>query len=81
MPIFDQFQTNQAIENAKLSQTQRNLDLARLEQNISQNVRAAYLQLAAAEKGLDITERALKSAKTSFRRNARALQCWRRTAS
>lgn len=66
MPIFDQFQTHQAIETAKLQHTQRNLDLQRLEQQIGQGVRSAYLQLAAAEKGLDITERALKSAETSF---------------
>ena len=66
MPIFDQFQTHRAIENAKLQQTQRNLDLQRLEQQIGQGVRSAYLQLSAAEKGLDITDRALTSAETSF---------------
>lgn len=66
MPIFDQFQTHSAIENAKLQHTQRSLDLLRLEQQISQNVRSAYLQLTAAEKGLEITQRALRSAQTSF---------------
>jgi outer membrane protein len=66
LPIFDQFQTNQNIQNAKLTHTQRTLDVERLEQQIAQNVRSAYLQLSAAEKGLDITSRALKSARTSF---------------
>ena len=40
--------------------------MERLEQQIGQGVRSAYLQLAAAEKGLDISDRALKSARTSF---------------
>lgn len=66
MPLFDQFNTNLNIENAKLSQTQRQLDLQRLKQQIEQSVRNAYLTLGAAEKGLDVTERAMKSATTSM---------------
>ena len=66
VPIFDQFQTNRNIQNAKLAHTQRTIEVERLEQQIGQGVRSAYLQLAAAEKGLDISDRALKSARTSF---------------
>lgn len=66
VPIFDQFQTNLNIENAKFSRIQADLNTRRLRQQIEQNVRRAYLQLAAAEKGLQISNRALVSAKTSF---------------
>lgn len=66
IPIFDQFNTNRNIEQAKLQQTQSNIDYQRLEQSIQQNVRRAYLQLAAADKGLEIAGRALTPARTSF---------------
>lgn len=66
VPIFDQFATNRNIEQAKLQRTQTDIDLQRIEQSIQQNVRRAYLQLNAAEKGLDIANRALKPARTSF---------------
>ncbi len=66
VPLFDQFNTNLNIENAKYNHMRSQLDIDRLVQQISQNVRRAYLQLQASEKGLDITERALKSAVTNF---------------
>lgn len=66
IPLFDQFQTNLNIENATLTKTQRQIDLERIEQGITQSIRNAYLQLGAAEKGLDITERALKAALLSY---------------
>ncbi len=66
VPIFDRFQTNRRIENARLTQQQVSIDYDRLEQTIQQNVRRAYLQLAAAEKGLEIADRAMRPAQTSF---------------
>jgi len=66
IPVFDQFNTNLNIENAKVSHTRQQMALARLENQIRTNIRSAYLQLAAAEKGLDITERALRAALTNF---------------
>jgi outer membrane protein len=66
LPLFDQFNTNLNIENARFNHAQSQLNLERLEQQIGQNVRRAYLQLQAAEKGLDITERAMKSALANF---------------
>lgn len=66
LPLFDQFQTNQQIETAQLQHTQRSIDEQRLEQQIRTNVRSAYLQLAAAEKGLTIAERAFTAANTNF---------------
>ncbi len=66
VPVFDQFTTNANIENANLSLTRQQMALARLQNDVRTNIRSAYLQLAAAEKGLDITERALKAALMSF---------------
>lgn len=66
IPVFDQFNTHRNIEQAKLQQTQTSIDYQKLEQSIQQNVRRAYLQLTAAEKGLDIANRAIKPARTSF---------------
>ena len=66
VPVFDQFTTNANIENANLSLTRQQMALARLQNDVRTNIRSAYLQLAAAEKGLEITERALKAALTSF---------------
>lgn len=66
VPIFDQFRTNRNIEQARFSLQQTSIDYDRLEQNIQQNVRRAYLQLTAAEKGLEIAERAIIPATTSY---------------
>ncbi len=66
LPLFDQFRTNKSIQDARLVKTQRDLDVERLKQQIQQSIRNAYLSLASAEKGLSITERAVKSATTSM---------------
>ncbi len=66
MPVFDQFRTNQQIASATFQHTQRSLEVARLEQQLRQNVRSAYLQLRTAERNLDITERALRTAQLNF---------------
>jgi outer membrane protein len=62
VPVFDQFRTNQQIESAVLQQVQRRAERQRLEQQVRQSVQSALLSLAAAEKQLDITGRALTSA-------------------
>lgn len=66
IPVFDQFNTNLRIENAQLTHTRQAMTLARLENQIRTNIRSAYLQLGAAEKGLEITDRAIKSATINF---------------
>ena len=66
VPVFDQFTTNANIENANLSLTRQQMALARLQNDVRTNIRSAFLQLGAAEKGLDITERALRAALTNF---------------
>ncbi|MEY2720180.1 MAG: hypothetical protein RLZZ273_1546 [Bacteroidota bacterium] len=63
VPVFDQFITHSNVEAATLSHTQRLLDIERLKNQIRTDIRSAFLQLTAAEKGLDVTARALSFAK------------------
>ena len=62
IPVFDQFTTHSNVESATLSHTQRLLDVERLKNQVRTDIRRAYLQLSAAEKGLDVTARALSFA-------------------
>ena len=66
IPVFDQFMTNNNIQNAELTHTRQTMAQARLENQIRTNIRSSYLQLVAAEKGLEITDRAMKSAVINF---------------
>lgn len=66
IPVFDQFVTNQNIQSASLTYTQRSMDLARLENQVRTDIRSAYLQLIAAEKGLEITTRAIAAATVNY---------------
>lgn len=66
IPIFDQFKTNFNIENANLTLTKSQIDRQKLELQIRTTVKSSYLNLAASEKGLDITERALKAAELNY---------------
>lgn len=62
VPVFDQFTTHRNVEAATLTHTQALLDVERLKNQIRTDIRSAYLQLSAAEKGLDVTARALSFA-------------------
>jgi len=66
VPLFDKFQTNANIENATLSLTRSQIDRQRLELQIRTTVKSSYLNLAASEKGLGVTERALKAADLNY---------------
>lgn len=67
VPIFDQFQTNANIENARLGVVQRQLERQRLEQSIRQGIQASLLALTAAERQIEISERALAAADLSYK--------------
>ncbi len=67
IPLFDQFQTNANIENARLGVVQRQLEQQRLEQSIRQSIQASLLALTAAERQIDISERALAAADLSYK--------------
>ncbi len=65
IPIFDQFQTNLAIESAMLSRTQAVVDAERLRQRLRSDLRNAYIQLEYAERGTAIADYALKTAQVN----------------
>lgn len=62
LPIFDQFNTNYRIQTAKLQVEQVKIEQEQLEQNIKSAIQTSFLNLDAAEKKLDISERALHAA-------------------
>ncbi len=66
IPIFENFRTNLNIENSKLQLYTRKIDLYNIEQGIRRNLRTAMLNLQAAEKKLEITNRALTSAEKNY---------------
>lgn len=66
IPVFENFRTNLNIENAKLQLYSRQTDLFNIEQSIRQSLRTAILNLKAAEKQLEITNRSLISAQKNY---------------
>lgn len=66
VPLFDKFQTNANIESATLTLTRNQIDRQKLELQIRTTVKSSYLNLAASEKGLGVTERALKAAELNY---------------
>lgn len=62
VPVFDQFTTHRNIQNATLNHTQRSLDVERRKNQLRSDIRAAFLQLASAEKGLEVTAKAMSIA-------------------
>ncbi|HRK05502.1 MAG TPA: TolC family protein [Chlorobiota bacterium] len=66
VPLFDQFRTNASIEQARLTLETRRIEVERLKQQLRASVRTAYLQLANAERGLEITDIALRAAQLNY---------------
>jgi len=66
IPVFENFRTNLNIENAKLQLYTKETELYNIEQSIRQNLRTAILNLKAAEKKLEITNRSLVSAQKNY---------------
>ncbi len=64
--VFDNFNTNVNIQNAELNLTMRKIEKENLEFSIRTAVQSALLSLEAAEKQLEISERALKSAGQNY---------------
>jgi len=67
VPLFDQFQTNANIENARLGVIQRQIERQRLDQSIRQSVQSSLLALTAAERQIDISQRGIAAADLSYK--------------
>ena len=66
VPIFNRFQNRTAIQRAKVQYDNAKLALEDLQQNISLDVRQAYLDYITAEKTLEVTEKQEISAQQAF---------------
>ena len=66
IPIFDNFNTSYRIETSYMQLKQKEIEKYQLEQSIRTAVQTCYMNLDAAEKQLDITKRALRSAEQNF---------------
>ena len=66
VPIFDAFRVQQQLENSRVQLQQNEIEFKRLEQTIRTQLQTGLLNLGAAEKQLDITERSLKSAELNY---------------
>lgn len=66
IPVFDNFNTNARIQNAELSLKMKQIEKENLEYNMRTSIQSAFLNLDAAEKQLEISKRALKSAEQNF---------------
>ncbi len=66
VPIFDQFQTDYQIESAKFEIMQNETELFKLEQSVRSSIRTSFLNLSAARKQLEISERALSASQKNF---------------
>ncbi len=67
VPVFDNFRTNTQIQSAQYLLSQSQIQQQQLEQGIRNEVLTAVLNLDAAEKQLEITQRALRSAEQNFK--------------
>lgn len=62
VPVFNGFQVRNSVAQAKISETNRKLDLQNLEQTVALEVQQAYLDYQTAAKRLDVTAKQLRSA-------------------
>lgn len=65
-PLFDQFQTNYQIENAKYEVMQNETELFKLKQNIRNAISLSHHNLILASKQLEIGDRALAAAQKNY---------------
>jgi len=66
VPIFDNFNTSYRTETSFMQLKQKEIEKYQLEQSIRTAVQTCYMNLDAAEKLLDISKRALRSAEQNF---------------
>jgi len=66
VPIFDAFRIQQQVENSNVQLQQTELEFKRIEQTVRTQLQTGLLNLNAAEKQIDITDRSLKSAEQNY---------------
>jgi outer membrane protein len=66
VPIFDAFRIQQQVENSNVQLQQTELEYKRIEQTVRTQLQTGLLNLNAAEKQIDITDRSLKSAEQNY---------------
>ncbi|MCX6154180.1 MAG: TolC family protein [Candidatus Kapabacteria bacterium] len=66
IPIFSNFNTNLQFENASLQYNQKLIEKTQLEQTIRNSIQTSYLNLEAAEKQIEISNRVLKSSNLNY---------------
>jgi outer membrane protein TolC len=64
--VFDAFQTNERVQNQQVGLERARVRQKQLEQTIAGDIQQAFLALSAAEKEMEITERALKSFQLNY---------------
>lgn len=66
VPLFDQFRTRTQVQYANIQVEQKKIEQLQLEQSIRSSLKLSFLNLASAEKSLEIAERSIKSSKNSY---------------
>jgi outer membrane protein len=66
VPLFDQFQTNARIQNAELTIKQRDIERSIAIQTVRTDVQTAFLNLDAAEKQIEISEKTVLSSEINY---------------
>ena len=66
LPVFQNFQRNNQVQNAQLGLEQQKINRNRVEQDIKSNLQTSYLNLQAAENQLELSDKALKSFEKNF---------------
>ncbi len=66
VPIFNNFRTNTAVQNAKLQLTMEEVAQEKLELSIKQELQKSFLNLKAAEKMLEVTDKSKISAQQNY---------------
>ncbi len=66
VPLFDNFRTNEQLQSAHAQRIQQEVEVQRLEQQITAEVEQAFLQLEAAEKELEAATTALEAAQLNY---------------
>jgi outer membrane protein len=66
VPVFDNFNASTQVQQATIQEQLRDIERRQLEQRVRTEVQSSFLNLESAEKQLEITSRAIRSAEQNF---------------